>query len=169
MGIGSAAWSLYKGVMGTIGSATIMAGKAAFNAGYNNGPKIMGKVGDATIAGSTKIADAALEGLDIGASMAIGAGTVFSKFIDYDVKKYGEKSLFNSGLTKGGKALVFGTGLVAGSMGAYKDYETRQMGTPSAQVETPVPQINYTHFGEEMGATGDLVFAMNRNRRGGMF
>ena len=169
MGVGSALWSAYKGVMGAIGSATAMAGKAVFNAGYNNAPDAMHGIGNAAAAGSSKLADAAIEGTATGIRMAVGAGSLFANFIEYDAKKYGEKSLFNSRLTKSGKALVFGTGLVAGSFGAYKDYETRQMGTPTGQVETPTPQISYTHFGEEMGATGDLVFAMNRNRRGGRF
>lgn len=169
MGIGSAAWSIYKGVMGAIGSATAMAGKAIFNAGYNNAPSAMSKIGSATAAGSSKLVDAAIDGTTAGIRVAVGAGSLFANFIEYDAAKYGEKSLFNSRLTKSGKALVFGTGLVAGSFGAYRDYETRQMGMPTGQVETPTPQISYTHFGEEMGATGDLVFAMNRNRRGGRF
>jgi len=169
MGVGSALWSAYKGVMGAIGSATAMAGKAVFNAGYNNAPDAMKKIGSATATGSSKLADAAIEGTATGIRMAVGAGSLFANFIEYDAAKYGEKSLFNSRLTKSGKALVFGTGLVAGSFGAYRDYETRQMGMPIGQVETSTPQISYTHFGEEMGATGDLVFAMNRNRRGGRF
>lgn len=172
MGVGSAAWSAYKTIMGAVGSATMMAGKTIFNAGYNNAPQAMAHVGSASAAGASKLADAAMEGTAAGIRMAVGAGSIMSKFIDYDVAKYGEKSLFNSRLTKGGMGLVYGTGLLAGTVGAYHDYENRQMGTPSGEVVTSTPQINYTHFanfGEEMGATGDLVFAMNRNRRRGIF
>ena len=85
MGVGSALWSAYKGVMGAIGSATAMAGKAVFNAGYNNAPGAMHGIGNAAAAGSSKLADAAIEGTATGIRMAVGAGSLFANFIELHI------------------------------------------------------------------------------------
>ncbi len=165
MGVLSAIGSAYKTVVGgTFGNAAIWAGKQGWKAGkglYNHA----GQVGEAGATMATDAAMAAASGVGAVASMAAGVGGIMGKLIDHNPAKY-TNSIFGAELTSGGKALVYGTGLVAGTVGAFRDYETSQMGTPTGEVVTPTPRINYTHFGEEMGATGDLVFAMNRNRRG---
>lgn len=174
MGFGSAVWSGVKWTgkkaaagfaagMGAVGGATMKAGYAAGEAAVKAAPTVAEK----SVGLAEGIGNAVLTGLETGGKMALGAGKYFGDaMIDINPAKY-DYSLFGAGLTGKGKAFMYGSALVAGSVGAYHDYETTQMGTPSGEVVTPTPRINYTHFGEEMGATGDLVFAMNRNRRHG--
>ena len=145
-----------------IGEATINVGKKTWNAA----PGMAEATGSATVSAAERMGAAALYGAETGGKMVLGFGkTLGDIMIDTNPEKY-EYSLFGAGLTGKGKAIVFGTALAGGTMGAYNDYETTQMGTPSGEVVGPTPRMNYTRFGEEMGATGDLVFAMNRNRRG---
>ena len=172
MGIGSAAWSGIKwagkkagagfaaGMRG-VGSATIAAGEAGAMGAKKAAPHIL----NGAVGAAEAIGDMALTGAETAGKMMLGAGKYMGDMIDINPAKY-EYSLFGAGLTGKGKAIVYGSALVAGTLGAYNDYETTQMGTPSGEVVGPTPRMNYTRFGEEMGATGDLVFAMNRNRRG---
>ena len=123
-------------------------------------------IGGKFLSSMASVGEAAYSGIKIGGKMALGMGELTGRMInDIDPVKY-HWSLFGAGLTGKGKAVVYGTALAAGSVGAVNDYKTKQMGMPSGEVTGPAPKINYTRFGEEMGATGDLVFAMNRNRRG---
>ena len=161
-GIGHAA---YAGAE-ALGGATVKVGKAAWNAV----PKAAEGIGTASYAGARTLGDAALTGVEAGGKTILGLGkTLGDTMIDINPAKY-DYSLFGAGLTGKGKAIVFGSALLAGSAGAYNNYEVTQMGTPSGEVVSPTPSAaGYTRFGEEMGATGDLVFAMNRNRRGRRF
>lgn len=62
---------------------------------------------------------------------------------------------------------VMGFGLAStAAMSAKSGYDELQTGVPSGQMVTATPAMSYTQFGIDAGATGDLVFAMNRNRRG---
>ena len=93
-----------------------------------------------------------------------------------------------------GKILVAGWGIKGMAEGAYEGYTEGRLGTPSGEMLSNTPQTQYTQFypggrnqpessmldvgaqmineanyhnmAVDMGATGDLVFAMNRNRRG---
>ena len=93
-----------------------------------------------------------------------------------------------------GKVMVAGWGVKSMFEGAKEGYEESRLGTPSGEMLTSTPQPRYTQFfsadrndptnsmaevgaqmineanyynsAVDMGATGDLVFAMNRNRRG---
>jgi len=119
-----------------------------------------------------------VESLGEGAAMAagtiarpvIGAGKMIGdNFLRYDEKFYNDglwSSLFGVRLNKKGYAAVAGIGLALGAKEAGEEYNRTQMGAPPEKLETTVPEMSYTHFGMETGATGDLVFAMNRNRRG---
>lgn len=156
-GIGHAAYS----GMEAIGGVAERAGKAAWNAA----PGVAEKIGDASLYTAEGIGHAAGVGIKTGGTMMVGAGKMVGDLIEYNPKKY-TNSLFGAEFSRTGKTLMIGAGLIAGTAGAYNEYETTQMGTPSGEVASPTPSINYTRFGEEMGATGDLVFAMNRNRRG---
>lgn len=156
-GIGHAA---YAGLEG-IGGLTYAAGKRAAKAA----PGMAEALGGASFSGAETVGQAALNGVKTTGTMALGAGSYMGKLIDINPEKY-TNSIFGARLTGTGKAIVMGAGLVGGTVGAYRDYETTQMGIPSGEIASPTPRMNYTHFGEEMGATGDLVFAMNRNRRG---
>lgn len=172
MGIGSVLKGIGKGIghaayasAEALGGATVKVGKVAWNAA----PKAAEGVGTASYTSARTLGDAALTGIETGGKMMLGLGSYAGEFVDINPAKY-TNSIFGAELTKTGKALVMGSGLVAGSIGAYNDYETTQMGTPSGEVMSPTPSAaGYTRFGEEMGATGDLVFAMNRNRRGRRF
>lgn len=148
---------------GALGDATIKVGKAAWNAA----PGAAEKTGSASLFAARGVGDAAWTGFKTGGNMILGAGkTLGDIMIDVNPEKY-DWSLFGASLTGKGKAIVFGAAAIGGTAGAYNDYETTQMGMPSGEVVTPTPSAaGYTRFGEEMGATGDLVFAMNRNRRG---
>ncbi|MBO7449496.1 MAG: hypothetical protein J6U54_03935 [Clostridiales bacterium] len=96
--------------------------------------------------------------------------------------------------TTTGKVLVAAWGIENAVTGAVEGWHESRLGTPSGQMSTATPAIGYTKFfGEnnnalkndilydqeavyneanyynsaiDAGATGDLVFAMNKNRRG---
>lgn len=165
--IGHAAATGYKTIAGGIGGATLWLGKKGFEAGKKYGPKIGESAAAGSVTGAEGLGSAVLTGIETGGKMALGMGkTLGDIMIDINPERYTD-SLFGAGLTGKGKAIVFGAALAGGSVGAYNDYETRQMGMPSGEIVTPTPSAaGYTRFGEEMGATGDLVFAMNRGRRG---
>ena len=89
-------------------------------------------------------------------------------FITTDPKKYGDTFL-KAGLNKKGTALMLGIGSLAGIRDGYESYTNSRMGTMNGfQVSTPaIPSIESSKdMAEEYGAGGDLVFALNRNRRG---
>jgi len=93
-----------------------------------------------------------------------------------------------------GKVMVAGWGIKSLFEGAKEGYEESRLGTPTGEMLTNTPQpggtrffsadrnnptnsmaevgaqmlneANYYNSAVDMGATGDLVFAMNRNRRG---
>ena len=89
-------------------------------------------------------------------------------FITTDPKKYGDTFL-KAGLNKKGSALMLGTGALAGIRDGYDSYTMSRMGTMNGfEISTPkLPAIeNRQDMAESYGAGGDLVFALNRNRRG---
>lgn len=93
----------------------------------------------------------------------LGVGDAISKaFLKVDKER--PNMLGGVRLTKAGKAAV---GLLAlGSLvnDARKSYDESRMGTPTGMV-TSTPTIDYAGP-EQYGAGGDLVFALNQNRRG---
>lgn len=83
------------------------------------------------------------------------------------IKESKHNSLLGIRVNKVGIGLL-GTGLVAaGAIGETKNYLTQ---TTRGQVDSSVtsfaPRLPSYSFGEQAGATGDLVFALNNNRRG---
>lgn len=62
-----------------------------------------------------------------------------------------------------GKTLIGGTALIEGAKKAWNTVETAKMGQMTG-VTTMTPQI--PSYADNAGATGDLVFALNANRRG---
>ena len=109
--------------------------------------------------------------LPLEASIGLTGGITerFTKsFITTDPKKYGDTFL-KAGLNKKGSALMFGIGTMAGIRDGYDSYTTSRMGTMNGfEISTPkMPAIeNRQDMAESYGAGGDLVFALNRNRRG---
>ena len=109
--------------------------------------------------------------LPLEASIGLAGGITerFTKsFITTDPKKYGDTFL-KAGLNKKGSALMLGTGALVGIKDGYDSYTTSRMGTMNGfEISTPkMPTIeNRQDMAESYGAGGDLVFALNRNRRG---
>ena len=89
-------------------------------------------------------------------------------FVTTDPRKYGDTFL-KAGLNNKGTALMLGVGTFAGIRDNYSSYTKSRMGTISGvEVSTPaMPSIDSSaDMAESYGAGGDLVFALNRNRRG---
>jgi len=126
----------------------------------NIGKAAAGKVAD----GLEKVGSAAFTAAGLATEFAVGTGEFISRGLEYNPKF--TDSIFRIKFTKPARHLMYAGGFAVGLKEAYEDYRERQMGVPSGEVVGPTPRISYTRFGEEMGATGDLVFAMNRNRRG---
>ena len=109
--------------------------------------------------------------LPLEASIGLAGGITerFTKsFITTDPKKYGDTFL-KAGLNKKGSALMLGIGTASGISDGYDSYTVSRMGTMNGiEISTPkMPAIeNRQDMAESYGAGGDLVFALNRNRRG---
>ena len=109
--------------------------------------------------------------LPLEASIGLAGGITerFTKsFITTDPKKYGNTFL-KAGLNKKGSALMLGIGTASGISDGYDSYTVSRMGTMNGfEISTPkMPTIeNRQDMAESYGAGGDLVFALNRNRRG---
>ena len=109
--------------------------------------------------------------LPLEASIGLAGGITerFTKsFITTDPKKYGDTFL-KAGLNKKGSALMLGIGTASGISDGYDSYTVSRMGTMNGfEISTPkLPSIeNRQDMAESYGAGGDLVFALNRNRRG---
>ena len=109
--------------------------------------------------------------LPLEASIGLAGGITerFTKsFITTDPKKYGDTFL-KAGLNKKGSALMLGTGALAGIRDGYDSYTMSRMGTMNGfDISTPKLTAieNRQDMAESYGAGGDLVFALNRNRRG---
>ena len=109
--------------------------------------------------------------LPLEASIGLTGGITerFTKsFITTDPKKYGDTFL-KAGLNKKGSALMLGIGTASGISDGYDSYTVSRMGTMNGfEISTPkMPTIeNRQDMAEIYGAGGDLVFALNRNRRG---
>ena len=109
--------------------------------------------------------------LPLEASIGLAGGITerFTKsFITTDPKKYGDTFL-KAGLNKKGSALMLGIGTASGISDGYDSYTVSRMGTMNGfEISTPkMPSLeNSQDMAESYGAGGDLVFALNRNRRG---
>lgn len=67
-------------------------------------------------------------------------------------------------LTGFGAGLVFGSAVVSGATEAFNDFNRNRMGQSDGQITRATPRT--PSYANNAGATGDLVFAMNKNRRG---
>ena len=109
--------------------------------------------------------------LPLEASIGLAGGITerFTKsFITTDPKKYGDTFL-KAGLNKKGSALMLGIGTASGISDGYDSYTVSRMGTMNGfEISTPKLTAieNRQDMAESYGAGGDLVFALNRNRRG---
>ena len=166
--IGASAVPLAGATVGAVGAGIVGTAKIA--------PSVMGAVGGGIISASPVIAGVgAKAGAKIG-STALGFG---SKLINWDidadtfskVRLSGPIQGFKSGkgLQKisnsiiNGKNLIGGMALIEGMRGAWGEIESSRMGS-NMGVQTMTPSI--PSYSDNAGATGDLVFALNANRRG---
>ena len=77
-------------------------------------------------------------------------------------------------LTKFGGAVVLGGSLLSGASAAWNKFETRQLGQVDTKATTSTPDYTPQEYTktfapppDDAGATGDLVFALFKNRKGG--
>lgn len=138
-----------------------------------NGAKIVGKIGKAGLEATGEATIGAVKGSAKAiAGTTVGIGDSIAKTF-FEVNKEKHDNLIGGvGLNKKGKfaAKLIGLGMIAAGMAQTE--EDIYKGTPSGfATSTPImdgPSMdNYTaRQAETYGAGGDLVFALNNNRRG---
>lgn len=147
--VGGLAGPLSGVAMGMVGSGAIGVAKAM--------PSIMGGVGSGVLASTPYIAGIATQGM---ARAGSGVWRVGSKLINWNENADAFNKVKLSGF---GKTLLVGGALMEGVKGSYNKIIESQMGT-NMGMQTMTPKIpSYANNG---GATGDLVFALNANKRG---
>ena len=166
-----------------VGAATALTGgAAAWLTNYatknnfehaKNGAKIVGKIGKAGLEATGEATIGAVKGSAKAiAGTTVGIGDSIAKTF-FEVNKEKHDNLIGGvGLNKKGKfaAKLIGLGMIAAGMAQTE--EDIYKGTPSGfATSTPImdgPSMdNYTARQAEIyGAGGDLVFALNNNRRG---
>ena len=169
------------GAIGTIGSAGLRGtdalfsgiGKVAIGAG-----KIGLKASDMAVTGAAKSA-AVYGAASVGPLSMIGkaAKGLGKRMVKYkpETRKWdpdkGDFVIDKEGglkLTKLGAGVIFGAGALGSIMDGSHTVDGKNMGQSSGQVYTPTPEITpqqyNTGFVDNGGATGDLVFALHKNR-----
>jgi hypothetical protein len=63
-----------------------------------------------------------------------------------------------------GKTVLWGASAIAGAAGAFNEMNKAHMGQMDGQITRPTPRV--PAYDLNAGASGDLVFALNANRRG---
>lgn len=76
----------------------------------------------------------------------------------------GAESISDLSLTGTGMMLFAGSEILDGVKRAGKKFEESRMGRSDGQITRATPRVS--SYLDDAGATGDLVFAMNKNRRG---
>lgn len=117
----------------------------------------------AGIIGAAKIA-MPVAGYAAGKYASIGAGV--AKHIDkYWLKEDKRPSnILGTKMNMLGKTAVVGSALIGGTAEAFDQFNTNRMGQRDGMITRATPRT--PSYANNAGATGDLVFAMNRNRRG---
>lgn len=155
-------------MFGKISKGTILKGKIAgakmmSDAGYQLGRIVrnagqgLGKIG--TVLGDT---------LKVNAKKTLKSSlNIASSFLKEDKKN----SLIGYRLKKRGFALAAGLGVASTAVKETNSYFKEDLRGKQDGYTTPfAPSMKvgsgYGSFGQQAGATGDLVFALNRNRRG---
>ena len=151
---------------GLIATNPIAVGKAGV-AGLRaiGGASITGleALGGATISAAGTAGTIGVAGLAVAGATAKTVGTMGIGFASSLVKSNPTGS-FPWKLSGLGVGAVVGTGLVSSSKEAFDDFNRRRMGQMDSKIYRATPTTpSYMNNG---GATGDLVFALNRNRRG---
>lgn len=171
-GIGLAAGGTVSALAGAMAYAPAKTASAAYSAAKG--------VGKASIAGAEAFGGAvwsAAEAAYDSAGAVAGAGNVL---VGAALGKYGstmagigrklvtedlrESNILKHKATKFGAGLIVGASVIGGMRGALSELSTRRMGQMDTRTHRATPQI--PAYEQNAGATGDLVFAMNANRRG---
>ena len=188
--IGKAAWSGLK----TSGKAIGKAGKWTAGKVGNGTIIAAEKAGSAAItAGKYGAKGAAILGVDFARSLNVtdgpmaafrnpvgtaarGTGNFLGKLVEYEpeTRVYNEttgkltRKMGGFKATKLGMGVILGIGLLGGMNKAVDTHIGDRMGRPSPKMQTLTPDYNpvqyQTSMPDDMGATGDLVFALHNNR-----
>jgi hypothetical protein len=168
-----------------IGVAALPAVGLAASLGYHVANNLE-KIGSAAINSTVSLArGVGIAGVDVAASLdstnrlmnpvgtyANKVGKMFDKLVTHTPGKEvwnAEKGIMESKggglkLSGWGKAAVGIGAVAAGAYGAKEALETSHMGTMDGYVTTNTPRV--PSYKDDGGASGDLVFALNANRRG---
>ena len=156
--------------IGAVGAATSMAVAAKAVAANSKGA-----IGAATSMaaanpkGAIGAAGSAMEGIG-GATVApVVAARVMNRGFGLASKlvkpvEDGKFNLLGHKASALGVAAYAGASVVNGVRGAWDDFNRNRMGTHDGQIRRATPRT--PSYSNNAGATGDLVFAMNANRRG---
>lgn len=100
-------------------------------------------------------------------NFTVAGKEVFSNHNPFKLLRKSESSLIGWRTTGRGVAVAGGIALISGTPGAAKQFVNSRQGTNiDNQPVTPAPSI--PAYANNGGATGDLVFALNNLRHGGM-
>ena len=150
-----------------LGQAIIDNTPKAAKAIASNARPVLEGIGTASIyAGDITAQAVATTGKTV-AGLTVGASKLASDaFFEYDPVKH--KNFTGVGLNKAGKIAALGIAGISSILGAFDTYNQSRAGVPSGGLVTSTPNINdyQRNAAETYGAGGDLVFALNRNRRG---
>jgi len=169
--IGGAALGATVGIVGGVAAmnpvkTASVVGGAALGVAETAGAGIIGgaEIAGAGIIGFTTkgVAPLAVYGAQKYASIGAGAVKGIDKLLLKDDLR--ESNLLGKKLNLAGKGLVYGSALMAGAKEAFNDFNSNRMGQRDGQITRATPRT--PSYANNAGATGDLVFAMNRNRRG---
>lgn len=158
-------------MLGKIGASTLARGKAGLSKFKVLARHELGKAARQT--GKVGMAGGNLVGQTIARDtkrVVRQTANIASSF----VKEDRANSLLGYRLKKRGVALAAGVGVLSTAAKETKSHFTEDLrGTQSGSITPYAPSFNsrsvgngYGNYGAQAGATGDLVFALNRNRRG---
>lgn len=148
-------------------------GKAALNV-VRNAP-IASNLGGATLGFASMMVDwdkmknagnilesVRLTGPLSGARAGAKAGWAAGKSLPGKIAKAGGQGAAGSIIN--GKNILVGSSLLKGAASAFNEWNRQHMGRMDGQIRTSTPRVPM--YMDDSGATGDLVFALNANRRG---
>lgn len=173
------------GKAGMIGGAALGATVGAVGSAIAANPlKTAEAVGGAALVGAEAAGAAAIGAAEVAGAFTIGASKMAAGVGMYGMQKYASigagatkaidklflkddprnSNLLGRKLNMAGKGVVVGSALFAGAKEAFNDFNSNRMGQRDGQITRATPRT--PSYENNAGATGDLVFAMNRNRRG---
>ena len=100
--------------------------------------------------------------------VAKGAFKLASNLVDYEASHQLENRLSRFKLTNKGKVAVIGAAIAGALMNTSNQLTSRGMGITDANMTTATPDYTAPNYDllNNAGATGDLVFALHKNRHG---